>query len=147
MAGENLRAHDAWLPLQGPNEAAGVALSSQADMESVEGLKRPVRLLPADAQPDPPQCNIITRFLHTSRDRALTTARQLLYPDTLESVHVCGRWRGGEVASLPGGNPPCSGLPTQAGSGAEVTPYPASLPGNFPPGTPPGPVRWGEKCY
>lgn len=101
MAGENLRAHDAWLPLQRPNEAAEVALSSQADMESVEDLKRPVRLLLADAQPDPRQCNIITRFLHTSRDRGLTTARQLLYPDTLESVHVCGRWKGGEVASLP----------------------------------------------
>lgn len=144
MAGENLRAHDAWLPLQGPNEAAEVALSSQADMESVEDLKCPVSLLLADAQPDPRQCNTITRFLHTSRDRGLTTARQLLYPDTLEGVGGGGEER---LPPFPGGNPPCSSLPTQAGSGAEVTPYPAFLPGNFPPGTPPGPVRWGEKCY
>lgn len=45
MAGEDLRAHDPWLPLQGHKKAADVALSSHAAMGPVEDLKCPINLL------------------------------------------------------------------------------------------------------
>lgn len=89
---------------------------------------------------DPLQCRLITGHARTSRDGALTTHTQgscsLLTP--WEVCTCVWGWRGAEVASLPLGNPPCPGSPTQAGSGAKVTPYPVFLPGNFPPRLPQG---------
>lgn len=89
MAGEDLRAHDPWLPLQGPKKAADVALSSHAAMGPVEDLKRPVNLLPVT----PKQILLSAVSLRGACTPPETVAsplvRQLLCPDPTESVYVC----------------------------------------------------------
>lgn len=117
-----------------------MALSSQADIGSVEVLKHPAKPPPAAPQPRPSSVQYYYQALaHSQGQGSHHFIRQLLHPERMEGVHVGCEWRGGEVASPPLENAPYSHLPTQAGGGAEATPYPAFLPGNFPPGAPPGP--------
>lgn len=92
---------------------------------SVEVLKCPARP-PAATQPRASSVQ--------SHDQALWRPRQLLHPDA--RGHGGGRRRGG----LPSpGEPPSSCSPTQAGTGAEATPYPAFLQGTSLQGLPQDP--------
>lgn len=118
-------------------------------MGPVEDLRRPVNLLPVTPKQILLSAVSLRGACTPPETVASPLARQLLCPDPTESLCVvlCVCCEVGEerLPPLPG-EFTLSGSPTQANSRAKVTPYPVFLQGNFPLGTPPGPVR-GKSCY
>lgn len=151
MAGEDLSAYDPWLRLRGHTRQRRWHSAPRLTW----GLRKMADVLSGFLSRMPNQSLLSAVLLPgacTPPETGVSAlARQLLYLDSTVSVCVCAcahvhGWVEERRGCLPSpGDPPCSSSPTQAASGAEVTPYPAFLPGNVSPGAPPGPVQRGEK--